>query len=72
MLTPSAQLRLHAELARRTARRRRGRRRLLAFALVLGLYAGALAWLTRQVETGVERSLQPLPGLLHDRGADAE
>lgn len=72
MLTPSAQLQLHAQLARRAARRRRGWRRLLAFALVLGLYAGALAWLTRQVEAGVERSLQPLPVLLHDRGHGAE
>lgn len=72
MLPQSAQLRLHADLARRTARRRRGWRRLLAFALVLGVYAGAVMWLTRRVEAGVERSIQPLPALLHERGHDAD
>jgi len=41
----------------------------IALALLLGLYAGGVAWLTQQVEAGVNRSLQPLPALARDRPA---
>jgi hypothetical protein len=36
-------------------------------AMLLGVYVGTLAWATRQVEAGVERSIQPLPTLIRDR-----
>ena len=36
-------------------------------ALLAGLYIGALAWVTQEVEAGVERSIQPLPLMLRDR-----
>jgi hypothetical protein len=39
----------------------------LAVAVVLGVYAGALAWVTKRVEAGVERSIQPLPVAVQDR-----
>jgi hypothetical protein len=33
---------------------------------VLGVYVGALAWVTQRVEAGVERSIQPLPAAMQD------
>ena len=36
-------------------------------AVLLGVYVGTLAWATRQVEAGVERSIQPLPAVIRDR-----
>lgn len=39
----------------------------IAGALLLGTYAATLAWVTRQVETGVDRSLQPIPVLVRDQ-----
>lgn len=36
-------------------------------ALLLGAYAGTLAWATRQLEAGVARSIQPLPVVIRDR-----
>ena len=39
----------------------------LAVVIVLGVYAGALAWVTQRVEAGVERSIQPLPVAVQDR-----
>jgi len=39
----------------------------IASAVLVGAYAAALAWATRTVEAGVERSLQPLPALVQDR-----
>jgi hypothetical protein len=39
----------------------------LAAALLLAAYAGAVAWVTHQVEAGVDRSLQPLPALSRDQ-----
>lgn len=35
-------------------------------AMLLGVYVGTLSWVTRQVEAGVERSIQPLPVLMRD------
>jgi len=39
----------------------------IACAVLLGVYVGALAWATRTVEAGVERSIQPLPVMLQDK-----
>lgn len=39
----------------------------ITFALLLGAYAGTLAWATRTVEAGVARSIQPLPAMVQDR-----
>jgi hypothetical protein len=39
----------------------------LVVAIVLGVYVGALAWVTQRVEAGVERSIQPLPVVMQDR-----
>ena len=39
----------------------------IALAVLLGTYAGTLAWATRTVEAGVERSIQPLPVMLQDQ-----
>ena len=36
-------------------------------AVLLGVYVGLLAWATRTVEAGVERSIQPLPAVIQDR-----
>jgi len=41
----------------------------IAAALLLGAYAGGVAWVTQQVEAGVDRSLQPLPAIVTDRPA---
>lgn len=41
----------------------------IAAAVLLAAYAGAVAWVTQQVEAGVERSLQPLPTLVRDKPA---
>jgi hypothetical protein len=38
----------------------------LVVAIVLGVYVGALAWVTQRVEAGVERSIQPLPAAMQD------
>lgn len=39
----------------------------IAAAVLLAAYAGGVAWVTRQVEVGVDRSLQPLPAIVRDR-----
>lgn len=39
----------------------------IVVALLLGTYAGALAWVARQVEDGVDRSLQPIPVVIRDQ-----
>lgn len=39
----------------------------LAVAVLLGAYVATVAWATRTVEAGVERSLQPLPAMVQDR-----
>lgn len=39
----------------------------LVTAILLGTYVAALAWVTRQVETGVDRSLQPIPVVVRDQ-----
>lgn len=38
----------------------------IAAAVLLAAYAGGLAWVTKQVEIGVDRSLQPLPAIVRD------
>jgi hypothetical protein len=53
--------------AARSAKHRRWWWMSLAVAVVLGVYAGALAWVTKRVEAGVERSIQPLPVAVQDR-----
>jgi hypothetical protein len=53
--------------ATRTAKHRRWWWLSLAVVIVLGVYAGALAWVTKRVEAGVERSIQPLPVAVQDR-----
>jgi len=44
---------------------------LLVVAILLGAYASALSWVTKRVEAGVERSIQPLPVVMQDRQHDA-
>ncbi|MEO5565502.1 MAG: hypothetical protein ABIR05_02410 [Luteimonas sp.] len=39
----------------------------IVVALLLGTYVGALSWVTRQVENGVDRSLQPIPLVMRDQ-----
>ena len=39
----------------------------IAAAVLLAAYAGGVAWVTHQVEIGVDRSLQPLPALVRDQ-----
>jgi hypothetical protein len=58
---------LTASATRDDARIRRWCMLAIAAALLLGLYAGGLAWVTHQVEAGVDRSLQPLPELVRDQ-----
>ncbi|MGN6112676.1 MAG: hypothetical protein ACTHOC_06680 [Luteimonas sp.] len=41
----------------------------IAAAILLGLYAGGVAWVTQQVEAGVDRSLQPISGIVRDQPA---
>lgn len=41
----------------------------IAAAVLLAAYAGGIAWVTQQVEAGVDRSLQPLPALVRDKPA---
>ena len=41
----------------------------LAGALGLALYVGSLSWAARELEAGVERSIQPLPVMLRDNPA---
>ena len=53
--------------AARSAKHRRWWWLSLAVVIVLGVYAGALAWVTKRVEAGVERSIQPLPVAVQDR-----
>lgn len=38
----------------------------IAAAVLLAAYAGGVAWVTRQVEVSVDRSLQPLPAIVRD------
>lgn len=35
--------------------------------VLFAVYVGTLAWATRQVEAGIDRSIQPLPMVLRDR-----
>lgn len=39
----------------------------IAGALLLAAYAGGVAWVTHQVEVGVDRSLQPVQALVRDQ-----
>ena len=39
----------------------------IAAAVLLAAYAGGVAWVTHQVEVGVDRSLQPLPAIVRDK-----
>lgn len=39
----------------------------IAAAVLLAAYAGGIAWVAHQLEAGVDRSLQPLPALVHDQ-----
>lgn len=57
----------HDTAAIREARLRRWCLLAILGAMLLGVYAGTLAWATRQVEAGVERSIQPLPVVIRDR-----
>jgi hypothetical protein len=41
----------------------------IAGAVLLAMYVGGVSWLTRQVEAGVDRSIQPLPTIVHDQPA---
>jgi hypothetical protein len=41
----------------------------IAAAVLLAAYAGGLAWVTQQVEAGVDRSLQPRPALVREQPA---
>jgi hypothetical protein len=64
----------HHPLDTGSARNLKQRRRwwlLLGVAILLGAYAGALSWVTKRVEAGVERSIQPLPVVMQDRQPDA-
>jgi hypothetical protein len=56
--------------AARSAKHRRLCWAALVVAILLGAYAGALAWVTKRVEAGVERSIQPLPVMMQDRPPD--
>ena len=56
--------------ATRSAKYRRWWWLSLVVAIVLGVYAGTLAWVTKRVEAGVERSIQPLPVVMQDRQHD--
>ena len=56
--------------AARSAKYRRWWWLSLVVAIVLGVYAGTLAWVTKRVEAGVERSIQPLPVVMQDRQHD--
>ncbi len=60
----------HDTPAIREARLRRWCLLAILGAMLLGVYAGTLAWATRQVEAGVERSIQPLPVVIRDRPGD--
>ena len=57
--------------AARSLRQRRRWWLLLVVAILLGAYASALSWVTKRVEAGVERSIQPLPVVMQDRQHDA-
>jgi hypothetical protein len=39
----------------------------IAAAVLLAAYAGGIAWVSHQLEAGVDRSIQPLPALVRDR-----
>ena len=39
----------------------------IAAAILLAAYAGGIAWVSHQLEAGVDRSIQPLPALVRDR-----
>jgi hypothetical protein len=41
----------------------------LAGALGLALYVGSLAWAAKELEAGIEQSIQPLPMALRDNPA---
>jgi hypothetical protein len=56
----------HDTAATREARLRRWCLLAILGAMLLGVYVGTLSWVTRQVEAGVERSIQPLPVLIRD------
>lgn len=57
----------HDTAAIREARLRRWCLLAILGAMLLGVYVGTLSWVTRQVEAGVERSIQPLPVVMPDR-----
>ena len=65
-LHPSAHPRLRASL---DARSRRWCWLALAGAMLLALYVGSLSWAARELEAGVEASIQPLPTMLRDNPA---
>lgn len=58
------------DAAARNAKQRRWCWLALVVAILLGAYAGTLAWVTKRVEAGVERSIQPLPVVMQDRQHD--
>ena len=39
----------------------------IAAMMLLTAYAGGMTWVTHQLEASVDRSLQPLPALVHDQ-----
>lgn len=39
----------------------------IAVAVLLAAYTAGVAWVTHQVEVGVDRSLQPLPAIVRDK-----
>jgi hypothetical protein len=57
----------HDTAAARESRLRRWCLLAILGAMLLGVYVGTLSWVTRQVEAGVERSIQPLPVVMRDR-----
>jgi hypothetical protein len=57
---------LNASNARDDARIRRWCVLAIAAAILLAAYAGGVAWVTRHVEAGVDRSLQPISGIVRD------
>ena len=49
------------------SRRRRWLIVLAACALLGGLYAGALTWVSLRLETDIQKSIRPLPVVIEDR-----
>ena len=61
---------VNAPLPTRPASRRRWLVVAIVALLVLGSYAGALAWVTRRLEIDVQKSIHPVPAALSDRASD--